>query len=276
MGFLKILCVLSCSTTMVFCGSGRSRGLMLLFNPDETIDKISFDREKCEIVLSNLLMNAFKFSEEGTVVTVITERRESCVRISVKDHGIGLNESDLSHLFTRFYQGDHRLSGSGIGLSYSKTLLVLHGGEIGAYNNEDKGVTFWFELPLAYNDEDVACAPGMYLNDIGYATDMPETTVPEKDFSDLDVKYLTVEMGMSRASLYNKVKALTGLGVNDLINRIRIEQAMRLLTDTDIPIAEVSERIGFSNARYFSTCFKQFTSMAPREYREQKRNELSA
>lgn len=39
---------------------------MLLFNPDETIDKISFDREKCEIVLSNLLMNAFKFSEEGT------------------------------------------------------------------------------------------------------------------------------------------------------------------------------------------------------------------
>ena len=51
------------------------------------------------------------------------------------------------------------------------------------------------------------------------------------DNSDLDVKYLTVEMGMSRASLYNKVKALTGLGVNDLINRIRIEQAMRLLTD---------------------------------------------
>ena len=67
------------------------------------------------------------------------------------------------------------------------------------------------------------------------------------DNSDLDVKYLTVEMGMSRASLYNKVKALTGLGVNDLINRIRIEQAMRLLTDTDIPIAEVSERIGFSD-----------------------------
>lgn len=96
------------------------------------------------------------------------------------------------------------------------------------------------------------------------------------DNSDLDVKYLTVEMGMSRASLYNKVKALTGLGVNDLINRIRIEQAMRLLTDTDIPIAEVSERIGFSNARYFSTCFKQFTSMTPREYREQKRNEPSA
>ena len=89
---------------------------------------------------------------------------------------------------------------------------------------------------------------------------------------DLDVKYLTVELGMSRASLYNKVKALTGLGVNDLINRMRIERAMQLLTETNWPVAEVAEKAGFSNARYFSTSFKQFTSLTPREYREQHKN----
>ena len=77
---------------------------------------------------------------------------------------------------------------------------------------------------------------------------------------------------MSRASLYNKVKALTGLGVNDLINRMRIEQAMRLLTETDLTIGDVAEKTGFSNARYFSTSFKQFTTLTPREYREKNKN----
>ena len=89
---------------------------------------------------------------------------------------------------------------------------------------------------------------------------------------ELDVKFLTVELGMSRASLYNKVKALTGLGVNDLINRMRIEQAMRLLTETDLTIGDVAEKTGFSNARYFSTSFKQFTTLTPREYREKNKN----
>ena len=84
------------------------------------MDNVSFDKGKCEIVLSNLLMNALKFSQEGTTVIVSTERRDGCVRVSVKDEGIGLSDSDFTHLFTRFYQGEHQMSGSGIGLSYSK------------------------------------------------------------------------------------------------------------------------------------------------------------
>ena len=68
------------------------------------------------------------------------------------------------------------------------------------------------------------------------------------------------------------MKALTGLGVNDLINRMRIEQAMQLLTETDLPIGDVAEKAGFSNSRYFSTSFKQFTTLTPREYREKNKN----
>ena len=96
------------------------------------------------------------------------------------------------------------------------------------------------------------------------------------DNSELDVKYLTVEIGMSRASLYNKVKALTGRGVNDYINRIRIEQAMQLLANTDLSVTEISERTGFSSSRYFSTSFKQFTSMTPSEYKERCRSGVQA
>ena len=85
--------------------------------------------------------------------------------------------------------------------------------------------------------------------------------------TDLDVKFLTLEVGMSRASLYNKVKSITGLGVNDYVNRLKIEQAMRLLETTDLSITEVSEKTGFSSARYFSTLFKQFTQETPSTYK---------
>lgn len=102
--------------------------------------------------------------------------------------------------------------------------------------------------------------------------------VENLDNTDLDVKYLTVEIGMSRASLYNKVKILTGLGVNDYINRVKIEQAMQMLASTDLSVTEVSERTGFSSSRYFSTLFKQFTSETPTSYknRMKKTNTASA
>lgn len=53
------------------------------------------------------------------------------------------SKEDIANLFTRFYQGKHSLQGSGIGLSYAKQLVEMHGGIIGAQNNETKGATFF-------------------------------------------------------------------------------------------------------------------------------------
>lgn len=55
---------------------------------------------------------------------------------------------DINRLFTCFYQGEHDRKGSGIGLAYARKLIELHGGSIGAYNNEDVGATFYFDLPF--------------------------------------------------------------------------------------------------------------------------------
>lgn len=88
------------------------------------------------------------------------------------------------------------------------------------------------------------------------------------------VHSITVEMGMSRASLYSKIKALTDLGVNDYVNRIRIEQAMTLLEKSDLTIAEISERVGFSTPAYFSTSFKHFTSFSPTAYKNMKQKKV--
>ena len=85
---------------------------------------------------------------------------------------------------------------------------------------------------------------------------------------ELSIKFLTDHLAMSRASLYNKVKALTGLGVNDYINRIRIERSVRLLTTTNLSINEISYEVGFSYPRYFSTSFKQVKGMTPTQFKE--------
>ena len=94
---------------------------------------------------------------------------------------------------------------------------------------------------------------------------------------ELSAKFLTDHLAMSRASLYNKVKTLTGMGVNDYINRIRIERSVHLLTNTELSINEISYEVGFSYPRYFSTSFKQMKGMTPTKFKEEskKKNSIS-
>jgi YesN/AraC family two-component response regulator len=88
---------------------------------------------------------------------------------------------------------------------------------------------------------------------------------------DLTIEYLTDTMAMSRASLYNKVKALTDMGVNDYINKIRIEKAAQLLIKSDMNIAEISCEVGFTYQRYFSSLFKKCKGLTPSEFRDRNR-----
>lgn len=88
---------------------------------------------------------------------------------------------------------------------------------------------------------------------------------------ELSIKFLMDKLAMSRASLYNKVKFLTGLGVNDYINRLRIEKSVFLLTNTNMNINEISYEVGFSYPRYFSTSFKQIKGMTPTRFKEENK-----
>ena len=125
-------------------------------------------------------MNAIKHSSEGDRIRIWTELRDDMVRISISDEGPGLGDADMSRMFTRFYKSSSEKYGSGIGLSYSKILVELHGGKIGTYNNDDKGATFWWEIPVSpvQTDEDSVPAKA-YLNELmGYNPGL-DVSVPE-------------------------------------------------------------------------------------------------
>lgn len=88
--------------------------------------------------------------------------------------------------------------------------------------------------------------------------------------AEIDVAAMAVEMAMSRASLYNKIKAITGLGVAQYIDTIRIRKACAMLATTEAGVAEIADTLGFSSPRYFSSHFKQVTGISPLSYRKQK------
>ncbi len=132
----------------------EEKGLLLTFDLDPDIGDLNLDRQKVEVAISNLLMNAIKYSDSG-VITVHTSRTEgdAFVRLAIEDEGKGFS-GDSEELFRRFYQSDSRNIGYGIGLSYTKMLVEKHGGKIGAFLNKDVGSTFFFELPTNLEAED--------------------------------------------------------------------------------------------------------------------------
>ena len=412
-----------------FQTASKAKEIEITYDFDDSIQSIAYDDTKCKVVLSNLIMNALKYSPNQTRIVIKTIRTNESIQVHVQDQGIGLDNVDIKKLFTRFYQGKHNEGGSGIGLSYAKMLIDLHGGRMGAFNNKDRGATFFYEIPANLQEQEVSCPQHSYLNELlsspeeeekiesgsfslqGYSllivedkqdlreflknalkdkfkkiyqaenglvalevikqqqpdiivsdVMMPQMNgyqlckeikenlnishIPvilltaradsesqmlgyklgadaylpkpfememllsviqnqmrnreyiksryrgnqfilspqEATFSnadeqfmiklnemidqnlsqpDLDVKFLTAQMAMSRTSLYNKIKELTGMGANDYINRRRIDKAIILLTQSDMSITEISEQVGFTYQRYFSTLFKEMKGMTP-------------
>nr|WP_294898805.1 two-component regulator propeller domain-containing protein [uncultured Pedobacter sp.] len=119
----------------------------------------SFDQEKVERILFNLLSNAFKFTlPEGDISLCIdgTEEKNG-LKITLKDTGIGMEKSVTEHIFERFFQDDTKgeilNQGSGIGLAITKEFVRLHGGSIEVESVSGKGSAFIIYLPLVKHDD---------------------------------------------------------------------------------------------------------------------------
>jgi signal transduction histidine kinase/ligand-binding sensor domain-containing protein/DNA-binding response OmpR family regulator len=112
------------------------------------------DAEKLDIVIYNLLANAFKFTPKGKkiLISLYQDIAKNNFTIQVADQGEGVPDSKLKDIFELYYEGEHaegkNLKGTGIGLALSKELIELHHGTISAKNNMDKGLTVTVELNL--------------------------------------------------------------------------------------------------------------------------------
>ncbi|MFL6507338.1 MAG: sensor histidine kinase, partial [Nitrososphaeraceae archaeon] len=126
------------------------KNVILLYQQhDEGINyTIQADKGRLNQVMSNLISNAIKFTEEGSIIiTSKKEENENKVIVSVKDSGIGIHPEVLPRLFQRFATKSYQ--GTGLGLYISKSIVEAHGGNMWAQNNPDgKGSAFYFTLPI--------------------------------------------------------------------------------------------------------------------------------
>jgi signal transduction histidine kinase len=125
--------------------------IKLVYNPIEDNNIIVYaDRLRITQVISNLIDNAIKFTEEkrgGTVSVNIKKKNDRRVIVCVKDTGIGIDSEIMPRLFTKF--ATKSFKGTGLGLFISKEIIEAHDGKIWAENNIDgKGATFNFSLPI--------------------------------------------------------------------------------------------------------------------------------
>jgi len=110
------------------------------------------DPHRIRQVLLNLLSNAVKFTERGHVSVTAEGLPGGCVRVAVRDTGIGFKPEMKEQLFGRFHQADgsitRRFGGTGLGMTISRELTQLMGGVLDAEGREGEGAAFWFDLPL--------------------------------------------------------------------------------------------------------------------------------
>jgi len=119
---------------------------------------INTDKEKLYAILTNLVKNAIKFTNKGTI-EFGCDKKGKFLEFYVKDSGVGIRQEQMTLIFERFRQGSESLSrnyeGAGLGLSISKAYVELLGGKIWVESEEGKGSTFYFTIPLLSIQKDI-------------------------------------------------------------------------------------------------------------------------
>jgi len=125
----------------------------LINKSDANMPTVEADRSRIAQVLHNLVDNAIKFCSANDTITITTKADNDNVSVIVSDTGPGLTDSDFDQLFvknaTLSNQPTNKEASNGLGLATCQQLVKLHNGDIGAMNNSEHGVSFWFKLPVS-------------------------------------------------------------------------------------------------------------------------------
>ena len=184
------------SVTETVKANAKKRGVALETSQDPYLGLIFCDPEIIIRVLTNLVGNALKFTDEGGTISIAVKNGNKDIQISVTDTGDGIAAEHQARIFERFQQVDRTHGGgekgTGLGLAISKELVELHGGKISVQSELGKGSMFSFTLPVysreallreAVHTEFKLCHQSDYLSLIVFAFRQVEFDAMQKESS---------------------------------------------------------------------------------------------
>ncbi|HRE48042.1 MAG TPA: ATP-binding protein [Aggregatilineales bacterium] len=229
-------------------GLVKEKPVQLRTNLPEGLPYIQADSVRIRQITLNLMSNAIKFTERGTI-TLEAVVEDRFVRITVTDTGIGIEAHVLPYIFDRFQQAqsdtDRRYGGTGLGLDISKQLTQMHGGDMTVESKVGVGTTFSFTMPIA-EAQPASQAPAEFVSD--KPEDALVTIFSEDMMSDLSASktILIVEDEVNARHLMHEILEGAGHIVVDAENsREALSMATSILPDLiilDLQLPDASGR----------------------------------
>ncbi len=131
----------------------EGKGLKFVVDIPRDLPKIMGDRYRLSQVLKNLLVNALKFTDNGSI-SIIIKKQEENILIKIADTGIGISDDEVKKVFNKFYQAytgdDRKNEGTGLGLFICREIIQKHNGKIWVESKVGKGSTFYIQLPYLH------------------------------------------------------------------------------------------------------------------------------
>lgn len=169
----------------MFKENAQKRNIAYQYRSELDASLLPIDRTYVEMILTNLLSNAFKFTPDGGEITLSVWKKENCFGFTVKDTGVGIAPEKLARIFERFYQASEGRKGSGIGLSLVKCLVEKHHGSISVESKPNQGSEFRIELPSdlsVYAPEEIENPHEQHIPELQTASLATETMVEDGEF----------------------------------------------------------------------------------------------
>ncbi len=133
---------------LIYSDKARRESKEIIYNEPEMLPIVFGDKNRIRQVFINVIDNAVKYSSAGDTVTIKTFEESGKIIVSVADTGVGIKESDLAKVKTKFYKANHTRRGSGIGLAVADEIVTMHGGSMDiASEGEGLGTTVTITLP---------------------------------------------------------------------------------------------------------------------------------
>lgn len=206
--------------------------------------EVLFDANYLELIVNNLLSNAFKYTESGQSITVTLKEENGWLLLQVSDTGIGIPINKQGKIFERFYQIESEHVGSGIGLSLVQRLIELHHGRIELDSEENKGSTFSVYLPQdlsVYKPSELASNNEQNEEEQVYSTNSKAMYFIDTE----KVENESVESGDKKRGTIlivednNEIRRYLSNGLADLFNTLEAgngEEALEKLKDNEVDV----------------------------------------